>query len=88
MFHRKNHPPLPPLPLYLAISPSAPSSLRTPSHAIILSFSHHRRSVGRSLYEVGLGFIFLLPPVMVTLMKRRTYWRRFLARPLGVFFFS
>jgi hypothetical protein len=39
-------------------------------------------------YEVGLGFIFLLPPVMVTLTKRRVYWIRFFARPLGVFFFS
>ncbi len=37
---------------------------------------------------VGLGFIFLLPPVMVTLTKRRVYEMRFFARPLGVFFFS
>lgn len=29
-----------------------------------------------------------LPPVMVTLTKRRVYVIRFLARPLGVFFFS
>lgn len=31
---------------------------------------------------------FRLPPVIVTLTKRRVYWMRFLARPLGVFFFS
>lgn len=41
-----------------------------------------------SSYDVGLGFIFLLPPVMVTLTKRRVYVMRFFARPLGVFFFS
>lgn len=29
-----------------------------------------------------------LPPVMVTLTKRRVYVSLFLARPLGVFFFS
>jgi hypothetical protein len=46
------------------------------------------RSVGLIYAAPGLGFIFLLPPVMVTLTKRRTYWMRFLARPLGVFFFS
>lgn len=40
------------------------------------------------VYEVGLGFIFLLPPVMVTLTKRRVYVILFFARPLGVFFFS
>jgi len=39
-------------------------------------------------YEVGLGFILRLPPVMVTLTKRRVYVSLFLARPLGVFFFS
>ena len=37
---------------------------------------------------VGLGFIFLLPPVMVTLTKRRVYVILFFARPFGVFFFS
>lgn len=31
---------------------------------------------------------FRLPPVMVTLTKRRVYFRRFMARPLGFFFFS
>src|SRR5690349_2396810 len=31
---------------------------------------------------------FLFPPVRVTLTKRRVYWMRFFARPLGVFFFS
>lgn len=41
-----------------------------------------------SLYEVGLGFIFRLPPVRVTFTKRRVYVILFLARPLGVFFFS
>jgi hypothetical protein len=62
------------------------------------------------LYDVGFGFIyivpsacvssniyrqnlhlqltFLLPPVMVTLTKRRVYVILFFARPLGVFFFS
>ena len=39
-------------------------------------------------YVVGFGFIFLLPPVMVTLTKRRVYVILFFARPLGVFFFS
>ena len=39
-------------------------------------------------YVVGFGFIFLLPPVMVTFTKRRVYVMRFFARPLGVFFFS
>ncbi len=39
-------------------------------------------------YEVGLGFILRLPPVMVTFTKRRVYVSLFLARPLGVFFFS
>ena len=29
-----------------------------------------------------------LPPVRVTLTKRRVYVRRFFARPLGTFFFS
>jgi hypothetical protein len=42
----------------------------------------------RVAYEVGLGFIFRLPPVMVTFTKRRVYVILFLARPLGVFFFS
>ena len=41
-----------------------------------------------SLYELGLGFILRLPPVIVTFTKRRVYVMRFLARPLGVFFFS
>lgn len=40
------------------------------------------------LYDVGLGFIFRLPPVIVTLTNRRVYVILFLARPLGVFFFS
>jgi hypothetical protein len=31
---------------------------------------------------------FLLPPVIVTLTKRRVYVILFFARPLGVFFFS
>lgn len=31
---------------------------------------------------------FRLPPVMVTLTKRRVYFKRFMARPLGSFFFS
>ena len=31
---------------------------------------------------------FLLPPVRVTLTKRRVYTSLFLARPLGTFFFS
>lgn len=43
---------------------------------------------------VRLGSVFSnrltlrLPPVRVTLTKRRVYWMRFLARPFGVFFFS
>lgn len=40
------------------------------------------------IYDVGLGFIFLLPPVIVTLTNRRVYVILFLARPFGVFFFS
>lgn len=40
------------------------------------------------VYEVGLGFIFLLPPVSVTFTNRRVYVILFFARPLGVFFFS
>ena len=39
-------------------------------------------------YVVGAGFIFRLPPVSWTLTNRRVYVMRFLARPLGVFFFS
>merc|ERR1712093_730716 len=41
-----------------------------------------------AVYVVGLGFIFRLPPVMVTFTKRRVYVILFFARPLGVFFFS
>lgn len=38
--------------------------------------------------ERCLNLTFLLPPVRVTLTKRRVYTSLFLARPLGTFFFS
>lgn len=37
---------------------------------------------------ISIQRTFRLPPVMVTLTKRRVYFRRFMARPLGFFFFS
>ena len=54
-------------------------SLRSSSHHLVIS---------TPIYEVGFGFIFLLPPVMVTFTQRRVYVILFFARPLGVFFFS
>jgi len=47
-----------------------------------------KRALKYFIYVPGFGFIFLFPPVRVTLTKRRVYRILFLARPLGVFFFS
>lgn len=49
---------------------------------IVYSRSHSLRNPELSQHT------FRLPPVMVTLTKRRVYFRRFMARPLGSFFFS
>jgi len=71
-----------------------PSHHRSPFTVIFHHYSSLPAARPQSLsfelivYEVGFGFIFLLPPVMVTLTKRRVYTTRFFARPLGTFFFS
>lgn len=47
-----------------------------------------RRTLSDWKSPSGFQRTFRLPPVMVTLTKRRVYLRRFRARPLGSFFFS
>lgn len=48
-----------------------------------------RGSISRRFRDVRCRYLtFLLPPVRVTLTKRRVYTSLFLARPLGTFFFS
>jgi hypothetical protein len=44
--------------------------------------------VSYATYETRMWLTFLFPPVRVTFTKRRVYCILFLARPLGVFFFS
>lgn len=62
--------------------PEAPLRSRVGVHLSKLSVSMN------SVEETQVERTFLLPPVMVTLTKRRVYEILFLARPLGVFFFS
>lgn len=59
---------------------------QVPSH--ILHPTPPKPFIPYPLLPVGLGFIFLLPPVRVTLTNLRVYCIRFFARPLGTFFFS
>lgn len=77
-----------PTPVVLHFHRQLPSLMLVPCYRFLspppLPFIRHPGVV----YEVGLGFIFRLPPVMVTLTKRRVYVILFFARPLGVFFFS
>lgn len=77
------------IPYVAAASTIMPSSVCSAPHTLPHAPTLiHSQSLPLVVYEVGLGFIFRLPPVMVTLTKRRVYVILFLARPLGVFFFS
>lgn len=59
-----------------------------PSSPLRTNTYRQQRKQSERAHADGAGFIFLLPPVIVTLTKRRVYVSLFFARPLGVFFFS
>lgn len=60
--------------------------MRTISEYLPNFIPSHEHPESSSFYRIQRTF--RLPPVMVTLTKRRVYLRRFIARPLGCFFFS